>query len=106
MKSNKEAIDKKIADTLSSLNHVKRARVKPFFYTRLKARMQQGEKGFWSLFLNPQLIMAVASVFLLLCLNFYVVINYESGYSTQSDGFSAFMNDYRIDSGSIYQLNE
>ena len=64
MKSDKEDIDKKITDTLSSLDNVERAKVTPFFYTRLKARMQKEEKGFWSLFTSPQFSMAVAGVVL------------------------------------------
>lgn len=106
MKSNKEDIDKKVADTLSSLDNTGRAEVTPFFYTRLKARMQAEEKGFWSLFANTRFSMAVASVFLLLCLNSYVLLNYEVSTGTQPDEVSAFISDYQIDTGNIYELNE
>lgn len=106
MKSNKKDIDKKVADTLSSLDDVERAEVSPFFYTRLKARMQKEEKGFWSLFINPQFSMAVAGVFLLFCLNFYMMINYEGTNGIKEDEVSAFISDYQIDADYIYELNE
>lgn len=106
MKSNKEDIDKKVADALSSLDDVERAEVSPFFYTRLKARMQKEEKGFWSLFINPQFSMAVAGVFLLFCLNFYMMINYKSTNGIKEDEVSAFISDYQIDADYIYELNE
>ena len=106
MKSNKEDIDKKVADALSSLDDVERAEVSPFFYTRLKARMQKEEKGFWSLFINPQFSMAVAGVFLLFCLNFYMMINYKGTNGIQEDEVSALISDYQIDADYIYELNE
>ena len=106
MKSNKEDIDKKVVDTLSSLDDVERAEVSPFFYTRLKARMQKEEKGFWSLFINPQFSMAVAGVFLLFCLNFYMMINYEGTNGIQEDEVSTLISDYQIDADYIYELNE
>ena len=106
MGSNKEDIDKKVADTLSSLDNMERARATPFFYTRLKARMQMEERGFWSLFANTGFSMAVAGVFLLLCINSYVMLNYDVGTGNQQDEVSAFINDYQIDTGNIYELNE
>ena len=106
MKSNQEDIDKKIAKTLSSLDDVERAKANPFFYTRLKAKMEEEKRGFWALFTIPQFSMAVASVFLLLCLNFYLMINYELNASTQTDEVSTFISDYQINVGDIYELNE
>ncbi len=106
MKSNQEDIDKKIERTLSSLDHMERASVNPFFYTRLKAKMEAEKRGFRALFTIPQFSMAVASVFLLLCLNFYVVISYEYDASTQADEVSTFISDYQINVGDIYELNE
>ncbi|MDN5215315.1 hypothetical protein QQ020_24765 [Fulvivirgaceae bacterium BMA12] len=106
MKSNQEDIDKKIERTLSSFDHIERASVNPFFYTRLKAKMETEKRGFWSLFTIPQFSMAVASVFLLLCLNFYVVINYEYNANSQADEVSTFISDYQINVGDIYELNE
>ena len=107
MKSNQEEdIEKKVADTLSSLDNVERARVNPFFFARMKAKMQAEKGGFGSLFVSPQFSMAVASVILLLCLNFYIMISYEVDNSTQPDEVSAFIDGYQIEIGTVYELNE
>ena len=106
MKSNQEDINRKLADTLSSLDDVKRAKINPFFYTRLKARLGGGKKVSRPWFTSPQLSMAVAAVFLLFCLNFYLFINYSAENGAQTDQVNAFIEAYQIDAGTVYELND
>lgn len=40
-------IQRKIEDALESLNGIQRAEPSPFFYTRLMARLEKGEKNVW-----------------------------------------------------------
>jgi hypothetical protein len=67
-------IGKKAEKALESLDVVKRAEPQPFFYTRLIARLERGEKNVWewagSFLARP----AVAVVGLCLILAFNVVI--------------------------------
>lgn len=106
MKLNQKDNNRKLDDILSSLDDMERAKINPFFYTRLKARLGVRKKASWSLFASPQLSMTVAAVFLLLCLNFYLVVNYSADNGAQIDQVNVFIEAYQIDAGTVYELND
>lgn len=43
----KQNIQQKVEDTLNSLDGIQGAEPTPFFYTRLRTRMQSGERSVW-----------------------------------------------------------
>lgn len=67
-------IEKKIADALNSIDHVEKASMPPYFFTRLEARMQKGQT-FWekmTIFLTKPVV-AFGSICVILFLNIYVI---------------------------------
>ena len=67
-------IGKRAEKALESLDGMKRAEPQPFFYTRLIARLERGEKNVWELAGSFLARPAVAIVGLCLILAFNVVI--------------------------------
>jgi len=65
MKS-KNDIGKLVDDALESLSEIKRAEPAPYFYTRLRARMEKEEKNFWERLASVLAKPAVATVSLVL----------------------------------------
>jgi hypothetical protein len=66
----KNNIDKRVEETLDSLDGIQRASAGPFFYTRLKAKLEEGEKSVWetisSFISRPAMVFATVCVVLLL----------------------------------------
>jgi hypothetical protein len=67
-------IGKMVEKSLESLNGIERAEPQPFFYTRLKARLEREEKNVWELAGSFLARPAVAFVALCLILTFNVAI--------------------------------
>ncbi|MBS1576402.1 MAG: hypothetical protein JST09_13945 [Bacteroidetes bacterium] len=68
-------MEKRIEEALNSFDGIQRASPQPFFYTRLKARLNQPEKGIWenvSSFIT-QPAMLFATVFIILLLNISIL---------------------------------
>lgn len=78
-------IDKKIDETLNSLDGIRRAEPRPFFYTRLMARLQQNERTVWetigSFLAKP--VVAVAGLCFVLVLNGFMLLRQDSGNTIQ-----------------------
>src|SRR5258705_5637179 len=66
----KNNINQRVEETLDSLDGIQRASAGPFFYTRLKAKLEQGEKSAWetisSFISRPAMVFATICVVLLL----------------------------------------
>jgi hypothetical protein len=80
----KSDIQKSIDEALESIVNIQRAAPKPFFFTRLQARMMRSESGVWdrvSRFITRP-VFAVATMSLVLLLNAYVIIH---GVSAQDN---------------------
>jgi hypothetical protein len=91
-------IDKQIAETLNSLDGINRAEPKPFFFTRLEARMEN-EMGV-STHVTNKLKMALlapilACSLLLSVASVYTVLNYNSQDSSLSSK-QAFIQEYGL----------
>jgi hypothetical protein len=83
----KSHIQKKIEETLESLDNISKASPLPFFYTRLEARMMKEEMNSWERvgkFLSRPAI-AFASVGLVLMLNTFAFIRYTSQDNLSKD---------------------
>ncbi|MES2773365.1 MAG: hypothetical protein V4722_04230 [Bacteroidota bacterium] len=75
----KHVSEQEIEDTLNSLDGLQRAEATPFFYTRLKARMEKelGAKGIAGIaWLRPSLAFSVLALFV--ALNVVTIINKKS----------------------------
>lgn len=89
-------MEKRIEKALNSLDSIQRATPLPFFYTRLKARLEQTETGRWekvSTFITRP-AMLVATVCMVVLLN--VVLLYKSHISsarTTTDQFEQITGD-------------
>ena len=66
----KNDIQQRVEDTLESLEGIQRVSPAPFFYTRLKSRLEQAEKSIWesisSFIARPSIVFATICMILLL----------------------------------------
>ncbi|MFN8288992.1 MAG: hypothetical protein U0U70_01925 [Chitinophagaceae bacterium] len=104
--------NKKIEEILDSLDGIKRASPDEFFYTRLKARMENEMVKMPAprpVLLKP--VWALSALTILLIINAAVIFNKsktpESTASTESETLQSIAADYNInDVSSLYDLNE
>jgi hypothetical protein len=90
-------IEQKIDETLASLKDIERAEPNPFFYTRLKARMENTQAQLplqirW--ILNPSVIFSTLT--LVLALNIVSIINYSKQKDKQ-ENIESFTSEYGLD---------
>lgn len=74
MKEPDKHIENKIEDTLSSIDNVKRVSPRPFFYSRLKARLEREREGITNteVFISPVLQPVLLTLlFLVFAVNIY-----------------------------------
>lgn len=91
-------IDKKIEETLNSLDGVNRAEPQPFFYTRLKARMENeaGVSAYAVRKLKPALLIPMLACSLLLSVaSVYTVMSYDTQDSSLSSREN-FIQEYSL----------
>ena len=73
-------IDNKVNKTLESLEGIQRAESAPYFFTRVKARLERDEKSIWemmgSFMARPGV--AFASLFLVLSFNAYILLEKDT----------------------------
>ena len=102
-------IDKKVQETLGSLDGIKRAEPAPFFYTRVIGRLQSLERTYWekagSFLARPAV--AVVGLCLILILNFFLLLSQDSSVapstvatSTENVGMD---NEYVFASSSSFE---
>ena len=76
-----EKINNKIKDALDSLDGMEEASVKPFFFTRLEAKMQK-ERNAWekisSFVARP--VIAIACICIIIMINAAVIFSLEKNY--------------------------
>lgn len=69
-------IDKKVTETLESLEGIQRAEAAPYFFTRLKARLEREERNIWekigSLLARPAI--AISTLCFVLALNAFILL--------------------------------
>ena len=100
-------INNKIKDALNSLGGVEQASAKPFFFTRLEARMQK-EKNTWekisSFFASPAI--AFACICLVVMINVAVIFSSkktQSNVTNQNDEL-ATVDEYSQVSSGFYEF--
>lgn len=102
-------IENKIHQTLNSLEGLGKAEVKPFFYSRLEARMQNEIVGSTSRFAilgNMKFNVAVLSIFTVFNLVAFLSINETTEFSNDREGqIESLAQDYFSGSDDYEYLN-
>jgi hypothetical protein len=106
--NNKSENKNNVEEILNSLDHIQRATPRPFFYTRLMAKLDR-QSSQWekviSFITKPAFAIAVIVLFLFL----NIVILYNSSPKTtttpQDDSSLAIENDYGLSVPSLYDIN-
>lgn len=104
----KPNIDKKVEETLNSLNGIQRAEPQPFFYTRVIGRLQKDEKNAWekmgAFMARP--VVVVAGLLLILVLNVIILFQQDSNGSNNHNMANeqpVSDNDYILASSSSFE---
>jgi len=84
-------IEKLVENALNSLNQIERAEPTPFFYTRLRAKMEKEQKNIWerlaAILARP--VVATSTLLLILAFNAFFLFQNNDGTQTIS-GQSTF----------------
>ncbi len=106
MKSNQEELQKELEKTLSIIDNLPKAEPKPFFFGRLKHRMNATKDNHiifeWALNLRVSAVIVV----LLLVINCFIAFNYEGQATSPIDDYGAILSDYSLESIGLYEINE
>ena len=103
----KEDFDKKIHDALNSIDDVQKAAPRPFFFTRLEARMQQ-EKNIWekitSFVARP--VITFACICLVIMINAIVIFTSSNSnkFIAQQNSELQTVDEYTQASATLYDL--
>ena len=103
---NKQKIQQKIEETLNSLDSIKQATANPFLFTRVKARLESEENGFWirafSFISKPAI--AVSAIVIVILINAAVFLEFspETGREASDENEQVFANEYNLSSNTIY----
>jgi hypothetical protein len=100
MKQRKD-IEKRVAETLNSLDGIQRAEPQPWLFSRVKGRLMQEEKTGWGMvgsFLSRPVI-AIAGLCIILMLNGFLLFNQEK--ESTSATILTSQNEQPVDSESL-----
>ena len=83
----KPDLEKRIEDTLNSLDGIQRAEPQPFFYTRLIGRLQREQRNVWekmgSFLSRP--VVVIAGLVLILVMNAFMLLQQSPGTSNNNN---------------------
>ncbi len=96
MSRNQNDLNKKVAETLNSLDNWERPNSNPYFFTKLNERIQadkeEKQSGFFSTWLQPALFT------LLVFFNVYTVYNFTYEQNTEETEISAYIDLFQSES--------
>lgn len=104
----KPELEQKIQQTLDSLEGIKRAEPRPFFYTRVLGRLQAEDKTIWESMVSflSRPVVAVAGICVILILNGFILFqqDQENGMVTPVVTSNDIVtdNEYVLASSSSY----
>lgn len=109
--SNLHDIEKKVADTLESIDQISRAKANPFLYTRVKAALSDTNERGWSwLSYLKKPSFALSTVALVLVMNIWVIFNTREttpGVVQEDEQQFATEYSYAVSTADrFYSLNE
>ena len=91
---NKEEVERKINETLVALEGIERAVPRPFFQTRLEARMQQRYASLPTFMVRPAFVWSFLSMVVLL--NVGVMIRYSTKTNSEPQNAASFAKEYGL----------
>lgn len=102
-------INKKIEETLNSLDGIRRAEPRPFFYTRLMGRLQRNEKTIWetmgSFMAKP--VVVIAGLCFILVFNAFMLLRQDAANAIQTQASNeqlATDNEYLLATNSSFDF--
>ena len=100
-------LDKKIDEAMQSLDGIEKASPRPFFFTRLEARMQR-EKSRWEVISSfvAKPIVAFACICLIIMINVAVILSSDSSkkLTDQQNIEQATADEYNSVSAPLYEF--
>lgn len=97
-----KTIQEEISRTLAAFDDVPRQKASPFFYTRLKARMQSHASAGAGLprFVHNRILVAVTGITLLVAVNLIVILNLSarSSEAQKEHMLASFAQEYHLSS--------
>ncbi len=90
-----EKIKKQVEETLAFADRIPAAKPKPYFYTRVSARLESQRESVISLL--PSSLKIACTLLLILNASYFI-----SSKKTKQDTVSGFANFYQINSSDIY----
>lgn len=94
-------INKHIEETLSALDEVKKAEPRPFFYTRLQARMEKEERK--TLTISWSMVTPIVGLAIMILLNVVTLQNLNGDYQAGQDELDVFASAYGLEQESDFQ---
>ncbi len=96
----------KIEEVLNILDGIKKAEPKPFFYTRVRARLEAAHFTFWdrisALISRPGI--AFAGISLVLILNLFAIYSHTMSVSNNDQTDVASTEEYSVVTNSFYDI--
>ncbi len=93
MKKKNEDLEKKIEETMESLDHLQRVEANPYLYHKIQERLQaSAQKNVRQSNWNKQL--GFAFLVLLMTVNVFTILQYNRTNSTTADGMSTISQAY------------
>src|SRR6185436_13760291 len=99
-------IREEVEKTLESLNGIQRAAANPYLFTRIKARLESEERGFWSRALTyiSRPSVAVPAIVLTILINTAIFFDLKSDrVPPPQDEEQAFAREYNLSDNTIYE---
>jgi hypothetical protein len=103
---NKKHIQDEVEKTLNSLEGIQRATASPYLFTRIRARLEKGDKSFWSKALAFISRPSVAVPVIVLTIFINTAIFFESKsekVQVPQDVEQAFASEYNLSDNTIYE---
>jgi hypothetical protein len=105
-------IENKVEETLTSLDHVRRASANPFLYTRIMASLNAEEESVWAVALRfvSRPVIAFATILVIILIN--TIALYESSETVQTpvqEEDQIFASEYNLSATTadgLYTVNE
>ena len=102
-------IQNKIENSINSLQHLQKAEPRPFFYTRLTARMNNIKQSIWERFsvFITQPATAIAGLLIIIMMNFfaaYTNANYTAAADQPETSTATTVDEYTQVATNLYDL--
>ena len=96
-------------DILNSLDNIKKAEAPPFFYTRLQARMEKGQRTNGKKGWIFQPVYAVAMLVLLLAVNAAILFQHKEDtavVNSDNEDIQTIASAYNLNDNLLYDINQ